>query len=1063
MAGKGGKGGKSAGRKRLAAQAAKTSTKRSRFGAEGVVVCRACHAQKACDNWPASVASSSRASEDTPADQCLKCQGLHRFSPRLSWEEFADKYQNDPEFRQRQDSAYEILQGRAQPTHSQAERRSHFRVGFRLERSVLALTSDELRLETDHKGDIKLLKAPLLNIPGLGAALHTNQALYGMLDSSMPYRRVTIFAEKEIDAEAMEASTAKDIFEGQARDEVIHMATEEATKLGLDVLVGAVPSLEEIQENAHQGEPGAPIGKKRGGRAATGATTTGVVARGSLEGVEQLGGAPEQSAASSASGNLAMNILAGNFVPMGDHDCDLTSSVGGDNMEAHFDNPMTPRTKQGPQSVAGRSSALQISPGCKLTQDQIRKLPPHQKAKYWQSRFCLMSALQGEGDYRVNRQVEDMLQRYAGTTDEVLASALAILRARYGQLTRAEQLAPSVVVNLDEGKYKEYVEEFVALEVVWPLKVQEGFVARKVKLLAVGEYPIIDCVAVITPWQLLRSQSGDDQLFDPLRPTVWALDAPESRKIEVFRSYFVFAVVKPLMERHDARHRILGFARDVHRAIDESIEDVELSEEIIDCVADVLDCTRALQLLLSEEVDVAMLKSLALASVGNFRLASQKRPESVCAQVHDMVAKHSEMSGLVAAFIKQEADMKQHATNISNAHHNLIGDPLPAGTVDCQLMLSDTLGSVLQWEMCLRKGAIAHISDALRRRIAEHAHAVVSDAGTSNTSSAGEPGPNVSEVMELVDRACKVWPLFEELIVLRDLCRKRHLQTFERSVFASLDSVLCELVAGLPKVGVSIVTFDEAQELRAQEAIAAIDGHLLPEWTQHMKALADGLLVRMNARQVWEEEIDMSPANNMFDRILNIKTADLETKQYYEMCWNHMQASYAIGEAFRSVASSGASNEEKYTSGGLGKLHTLRVALARLDKLRGSPVSLPSVAGDWLLRDMMVEEAKQFVSDAIEWLEHRAAANLDASVVELTPVCRGGAEGRAWCDGAERARSGPTWDQAAARLAGLDLPALELKIKKCMDMQADYTMLYEMLATPQDSVFVGAGGGVFES
>lgn len=202
--------------------------------------------------------------------------------------------------------------------------------------------------------------------------------------------------------------------------------------------------------------------------------------------------------------------------------------------------------------------------------------------------------------YWVNRRVDDMLSRYKDTTDEVLVSALAILGATYGHSARVEQLAPGAVVHFDEDTYAQHVKEFLALDVVWPLKDQEGFVARNAKLLAAGDYTL-HCVVVITPEQLHRSPSGYAMPFVLSSPTVWALLAPEFRKFEASRSYFVFAMVKPLMRGHDARHRGLTLARELYQAVGERSEDVELSNELINSVAVVLGCTRALKLVLSEE------------------------------------------------------------------------------------------------------------------------------------------------------------------------------------------------------------------------------------------------------------------------------------------------------------------------------------------------------------------------------------------------------------------------------------------------------------------------------
>lgn len=93
----------------------------------------------------------------------------------------------------------------------------------------------------------------------------------------------------------------------------------------------------------------------------------------------------------------------------------------------------------------------------------------------------------------------------------------------------------------------------------------------------------------------------------------------------------------------------------------------------------------------------------------------------------------------------------------------------------------------------------------------------------------GEPAaPFVIEVMELVDPACKLWPLFNELLMLRDISRERHLQTFVRPAFANLGSVSGESVAGLPKViDGGGVTLGGAAPRKAQHTIAAKHGHLL--------------------------------------------------------------------------------------------------------------------------------------------------------------------------------------------------------------------------------------------
>lgn len=85
---------------------------------------------------------------------------------------------------------------------------------------------------------------------------------------------------------------------------------------------------DDIEENAPQGKSEAPAGKRKGDRAMTGAVPTDVVARGSPDELEELGGAPDRNAASSTSGNPGLNLMTGKPATISDHDCDLNSSVG---------------------------------------------------------------------------------------------------------------------------------------------------------------------------------------------------------------------------------------------------------------------------------------------------------------------------------------------------------------------------------------------------------------------------------------------------------------------------------------------------------------------------------------------------------------------------------------------------------------------------------------------------------------------------------------------------------------------------------------------------------------
>lgn len=57
----------------------------------------------------------------------------------------------------------------------------------------------------------------------------------------------------------------------------------------------------------------------------------------------------------------------------------------------------------------------------------------------------------------------------------------------------------------------------------------------------------------------------------------------------------------------------------------------------------------------------------------------------------------------------------------------------------------------------------------------------------------------------------------------------------------------------------------------------------------------------------------------------------------YELCWSHMQT------IARLCVPPGAVNDEEFTRGGIARLHALRVAMARLVKLRGSPVRCPTL------------------------------------------------------------------------------------------------------------------------
>lgn len=1051
--------GRGAGGKRLQRQNS-APDKRLRVGAADVRVCRACKAQHGSSSWPSVESSDSAGSADLPpiTDQCPKCLGMHSFNPGLTWNEFAKKYQDDPSFREQQDRAYDISQGKAAAEHQQAERRSHFRVGFRLEKSVLALTAEELRTETEHIGDIKHLKVPMLELPGLAAAAHTDQPLYALLDAVNPYRRVIVYAESEFDADTLQAPAVKDFFEGQARNQAINCALKEAEQRGLKIIVDGAPSLGDVQALAKTGGVGSggstPNRKRKvpaseGGGRRKAKQEDHAAVNDSLSVAETPAKTLPEAASSSAnplgpSGALRRLRSSGNLDANS-----VAPSLGGNAADDEVAGLAALNT---PRSVMSGSCHGSPSAGRQLSQDELRKLAPHEKARYWTDRLDIMAAMCGRSDRRVCRQVEDMLDRYKNTPDQVLAASLSILRDRLAMFTKAEGLAPNNVVTLEEESYKKHIEDFLQADVVWPLSVQEGFIGRKVRMLNSGGFFGLECFKVVAPWRQSASATDDaDSIFDPLRPTVWALDATDARKVEVFRPYFVFGIIKAFMGKQDFVGKMVGFLKDLENHIGATTKaDVDLSDEAIDCIVDVLTCTRALRAVLTTKVDGTTLTDQVLQSFQQFRSSPQRCAESVCAQVHGLAIAHAEISVMMSEFIKREADLRVHAPAIAIAADQLIERPIPVGSMECHKMLASVLGNILQWEMTLRQGAVSHIADALRARIIEHADwAMAAQSRASANASEGEQpswGPSLGEVLSLVEDAWKVWTMCEDLTLLKDRCRKAHLKSSEEATSKTLDAELRKYRT-MPKIEQGQLVVHGKADIALGCAIDAAKGYTFPKFPEAAAALLDALMVLMNEEVVWNGSIAMTPVHQICENVLTIQTMETELKDGYAACFTSLLTAYDVARSYALLESLGRTHADRFAKErGMGLLHGLRVHLARFDKLMENPPNLPSIVGDWTQATRAAASAKEFVADAAKWHETKASEAVREAMAELMPIARGGTDGNAWSD---LPGGSNDWPEMSKVLSQIDLEAMDGKIKKCEDKLTEYKSAHEMLGTSE--------------
>ena len=293
----------------------------------------------------------------------------------------------------------------------------------------------------------------------------------------------------------------------------------------------------------------------------------------------------------------------------------------------------------------------------KATADELRKMTPHEKCNYWNTRIDLLAHISGKGDNRFCRHAMSFLETYETTSDATLKSLMATLEAKVGLAAKCDCLSPDRVVDLQEKEYVAYTATMNDLEFKYPVEVQLGFLRRKVANFVKQSWFSLAFVKMMLPF--CDAEDGYSELFRTDEPTVVGLTCGDDEKAKFFLNFLGYDFIQKNLEKGpDSYGSAAALFSEAIEIIQKFSADAELSAPVIEAVSDALTGLRALVVLLDHSLSTQILNTnLKSQRSSNFRLQAVGRRFVDCVR-HDCFLCDEERSLVLALGGVQEVRLE---------------------------------------------------------------------------------------------------------------------------------------------------------------------------------------------------------------------------------------------------------------------------------------------------------------------------------------------------------------------------------------------------------------------
>mmetsp|Transcript_68144 Transcript_68144/g.176807 ORF Transcript_68144/g.176807 Transcript_68144/m.176807 type:complete len:1158 (-) Transcript_68144:147-3620(-) len=1020
-----------------------------------LILCRKCKVEATADNW---FVYDPEDPEKPLGTACTDCGETHaELAPHEDFDDWAASLEEDEEKAEEVEKAEAIKAGKAKPDFETKSAISVERIGWRVYEPMLALTEKQLHqeLEEDPKKPIKKsffdnLPCPRITIP---ISPDEDEVHYVLANESEPYKRVERFTDFICSTENKFLQPAQNLSPEHARAQMFHEHSQKAEKCGFDFeftpVLGFTELLQRVQSN--QGSTGTPRTSARGNVQSNSSATSsglsiarpGVTARRCVKtdptGVSQLdeprAKAPKLSlpaeivafAATSAS-SVAEPVES---VEIKDEEETLAAvTPASSNVAA-----VVPKGE-----VTTAPPILMPSP-TKAELEDLRKMTPYQKAEYWTGRLCLLSSLVGKSDGRSERQSQDLLEKHEKTQDKMLDEALDKLRTKLSSCRRGDQVSPSKVLALTDKQYKEAVAELLEVESPWPLETQEGLVARHMKTIdETKSYGVEFCKAIL-PWcyesekqEEEEKESVPKQQFDPFKPRIACLDAPEHRKIELFSVYFVNQFCIPMLKDGEtSMSTFMTSLRSFECYIVESTEDMDLSEELCKMTMDVLNTLRALQLYFALKLNKRILSQTVVSSVGAFEDSKGKSRDSISARVYRAMMASVFYGEKYKDFNKAKKFLLENADVLAEAQGNLIDEPIALVTHAAHAFFERVVKEMPRWELCLPKDMLADVKQACRARCLTHLKESIG-ARSQKPKEGEEPldlsgTPSFEELLALVQSCMATWPLVDEFVTTRDAVSAEMNRAHEADLVEKLAEDVAGFIKHLSTLKGDVSKVDDKAVDSVIFGLVSSDGVTVPKTLDAVVSLADALLGTFNASTYWSKGNMNHQLYDMSDHAVNIMMRSSAYKaEYYRSCFSRLQAAHKLSNAAGDFNKLAATIEDQMAKD--PKLETIKTVQRALKAVRAcTVVALPGTL-TWQQVELVISDAENLLQRAAGVAVASSKATLEERMVALDAVAYGAKGNESWSEAFDQDETEENWQTSVRILGKCGIKDIDEKLKE---------------------------------
>lgn len=983
-------------------------------------------------------------------DRCADCKQFHDVFLPMSWHMFCKCYDDDPPFRDMIDQGRKVKDGVAGAVAPAGRLEAYKTIGARMEFVVGLVKPSEVRAGCDNFDQRKLkttAQGKVLNEKG------DEELYYFVADHASCSRRLVLYHDIGHSGDTPLLRDGEAWVPGQVAKQAVHHTNEKWKAMGVDKAFGSIPAsfgdLVALADSSGAQQPVSstitPVTTGALDAAAVQANAMASVARhtSSRQISRKRSDADQQPPQPNSPGPAAVATEEAPAAPA------AAQGTATNPLPASFHNMprgsattpslLTP-TKQSGAALSTTGSMLsagsQASPRVGLSKADFKNMTPNEKAVYWLSSIDVMAFLIGKGDHRYTRQAGELCRKFESTQDPSLKDALQSLGRQTELAYAAEKLSPELVVELQDAEYAMFVKMLQDQEVVWPPEVQEGFLKRRMCIFREKKWLELEFLATLLPWS---SSSGDSMelMFDPLAPSVKALDVPDARKVELFTDYLAYDFFEVFsLQGKDERRAFRQKVMDFMDFVEQTSDDGDLSLELTQCAFDAMSCLTACATLLETSVDINTFAPGAIDSVDEFVKAGKSK-QGISGKVCRLLSSSkSFVAPLIAEYLKHKENLSTLGLAIKDAFVHLVERPMVVGSAAANEKLGQWMDNLVGWQLSMRPGCLDTLGTALRDTIVKHVTQCIGhmqgSIGASAPSGDQPLLPTANDLKQMLAKAMQIWPLADHLVVLSSQvvrCQSTQEATVVgNAVLKEIQRVADAGLVELWKAGTFYDKDDEGTDIldalqsaakAAREAGITSPGEVAPA--------VDSYLAALNTKKAWESTASGDAVLTTIDALLGM--LDNDDRLVKSRCRDVILTTRDVSHNVRQFMGLGGTLEEcSQNDADLKVLAAIGRSKAVAIQCRDRILDPPTDIGTWDLVTTILEEAKTLFNSVADMLVKQQREQLYRSISILRSIASGAKSGMTWHQGVNP-RDDEMWNCALKRLELVDLKELETAIE----------------------------------